>query len=73
MSRLSPAQMQKACDQFNAKHTVGDTITVFTGLRGENPQQAQTRSPAQILNGHTAVVYTTVGGCIALTHVAEAA
>lgn len=64
--------MQKACDAFNAKHAVGDTITVFTGVVGENPQLAQVRYPAQILSGHTAVVYTTIGGCIALTHVRPA-
>lgn len=70
LSRQSPRQLQAACDAFNAAHKVGDTITVFSVLIGENPKQVQTRSAAQILSGHTAVVYVTGGsGCIALTHI----
>jgi hypothetical protein len=71
--RQSPAEMQAACDAFNAKHAVGDTITVFTGPIGENPREAQVRYPAEIMGGHTAVVYTSIGGCVALTHVQGAA
>jgi len=69
--RQSPAEMQRAVDDFNARHKVGDTITVFTGPIGENPKAAQVRYPAQIMGGHTAVVYVTgeAHGAIALTHV----
>lgn len=72
--RHTPAQMQAACDAFNAKHSVGDTIMVFTGLIGENPKDVQVRYPAEIMGGHTPVVYVTGGGgCVALTHVQGAA
>lgn len=68
--RPTQAQMLKACHDFNVRHQVGDTITVYTGLIGENPQEVQIRYAAQILSGHTAVVYVTGGaGCVALTHV----
>lgn len=69
--RPSPAEMAKAVDAFNAKHAVGDTITVFTGPIGENPKTAQVRYPAEIMGGHTPVVYVTgeAHGAIALTHV----
>lgn len=71
-ARQSPAQMQAACDRFNARHKPGDTITVYTGLIGENPKSAQVRWPAEIMGGHTAVVYVTgaAHGAIALTHTA---
>jgi hypothetical protein len=64
--------MQAACDRFNARHKPGDTITVYTGLIGENPKPAQVRFPAEIMGGHTPVVYVTGGarGSICLTHVA---
>lgn len=70
--RPSQAEMQAACDAFNARHKVGGEITVCTGARGENPRPAKITYEAQILGGHTAVVYTSVGGCVALTHVMSA-
>lgn len=71
MTRPSPRQMKVACDRFNVTHKPGDDITIYTGLVGENPKVATVRSPAEILGGHTAVVYVTGGhhGCIALSHV----
>lgn len=69
--RLTPAQMQAACDRFNARHPVGDEIVVYSGPIGENPKRVAVRYPAEIMGGHTPVVYVTGGaGCIALTHVA---
>lgn len=70
--RQTPAQMQAACDRFNATYKPGDTITVYTGLIGENPKSAQISYPAEIMGGHTAVVYVEGGarGSIALTHTA---
>ncbi len=52
-ARPSPAQMQAACDRFNARYKPGDTITVYTGLIGENPKSAQVRFPAEIMGGHS--------------------
>ena len=71
--RPSLKQMQAACDRFNERHDVGDSITVFPGIVGEAPQVVQVRLPAQVMSGHTAVVYVTGGyGCIALSHVVKA-
>lgn len=68
--RQSPAEMARAVDAFNATHKVGDTITVFTGHFGENPTEVQIRYPAEIMGGHTPMVYITGGkGSVALTHV----
>lgn len=72
--RPSQVEMQNAVDAFNAKHSVGDTITVFTGLIGENPTEVQIRYPAEIMGGHTPMAYITGGrGSVALTHVAASA
>ena len=70
--RLTWGEMQDMCRAFNAEHAVGDTITVYTGLIGVNPKEVQIRYEAQILGGHTPVVYVTgaAAGCVALTHVA---
>lgn len=71
MKRPSLAKMQTACDRFNAKHAVGDTIYVWTGPIEGKPVERIIRYPASILGGHTPVVYVTGGGgCIALSHVA---
>lgn len=69
--RQSLREMEAACDRFNEKHRPGDTITVYTGLYGENPKRAEVRYPAEVMGGHTAVVYVTGGahGSVALTHV----
>lgn len=74
MKRPSPAQMKAACDRFNARYAVGDQIVVYTGIVGENPKLARVRYPAEIMGGHTPVVYVTDGhhGSIALTHTANA-
>lgn len=70
--RQSIAQMQAACDQFNLRYKPGDEITVYTGIVGENPKRAVINHPAQVLYGHTAVVYVRGGanGSIALSHTA---
>lgn len=70
--RQTPKQMQDACDRFNARHAVGDTIKCWTGIREGEPVERVVKYPACILSGHTAVVYVTGGGgCVALTHVKE--
>lgn len=74
--RQSPAQMQRACDRFNERHKVSDTVRVWRGIRerpGEPPEPnelVQIAAAAYVLGGHTAVVHVTGGrGCVALTHV----
>lgn len=66
--------MQAQCDAFNAAHAVGDTIRVWSGMIEGDPVAVKIRFPAQILGGHTPIVYVTGGqGCIALSHVAREA
>jgi hypothetical protein len=70
---LTRHQLQLACDRFNATYKPGDEITVYTGLIGESPRIARIRCPAEILGGHTPVVWVEgVAGCVALTHTAPA-
>jgi hypothetical protein len=62
--------MSLQCEAFNAAHPVGSTIRVWPGERRGDPVEVEVRYPAQVLSGHTPVVYVTGGhGCIALTHV----
>lgn len=72
--RLSPKAMAAQVEAFNAKHSVGDTIHVWSGLREGEPIAVQIAHEAQILGGHTPVVYVTGAryGSIALSHVREA-
>ncbi len=70
--KLSVKAMAAKVEAFNARHKVGDTILVWPGVREGEPVPVQIRFEAQILSGHTPVVYVTGGhGCIALTHVRE--
>lgn len=61
--------------QFNRYHPVGIPVTAYPGFRPEYDRSAtrletRTRSTAQILSGHTAVVWVEGhGACIALTHI----
>lgn len=56
-------QLQAACDAFNAKVSVGGRVRVtLDGI--DEPRDTVTRSEAQILGGHTAVVWMEgVSGC----------
>lgn len=67
-------KMQRQCEAFNAKHKVGDAVRIWVGKRGGEGEIVHVMEPgAFILGGHTAVVFTTgAGGCISLSHVAEA-
>lgn len=63
--------MQAACDRFNERHAVGDTIHCWTGPREGEPVPYRIKYPACVMSGHTAVVYVYGVGSIALTHVKE--
>lgn len=68
--RLSPAQMQAACDKFNARYNVGDKILCWPGTKDVVPVERTISGPASILGGHTPVVYVSGGGgTIVLSHV----
>ena len=63
-------KMQKQVDSFNKKASIGATVRYWTGLREGDGVESKTRTEAQILQGHTPVVWVEGhGACIALTHV----
>lgn len=63
---------QRLCDDFNARFSVGTTVRVWPLARDDDSSSfvARTRSEAQVLSGHTAVVWVDGRpGCYALSHV----
>ncbi|MET8006249.1 DNA translocase FtsK [Nonomuraea glycinis] len=77
---LEPATLERAraataaVEEWNAAYEVAQPVRYWTGFRdgplaGE-PKFSRTRTPAQLLGGHTAVVRMVgEGSCIALSHV----
>ena len=63
---------QNDCDAWNAKHPVGTAVKV----RRDNGeiQDTKTRAPAEMLSGHTAVIWLDgISGCYLLDRVSAAA
>ncbi|MEV8248111.1 hypothetical protein AB0R01_30710 [Streptomyces rochei] len=61
---------QQTADAWNATCPEGTAVRYWTGLREGDGKTGQTRSQAEVLQGHTAVVWVTGhGACIALSHV----
>jgi hypothetical protein len=57
-------------DAWNKRVVVGTHVRYWTGVREDEPKTGETRSQAQLLGGHTPVVWVTGhAACIALTHV----
>lgn len=68
--RPSQRQMREAVKRWNEKAPIGARVAYQTD-RGETIQTT-TRSAAELLSGHTPVVWLNgVRGCVALTHVAH--
>lgn len=62
--------VQAAVDRFNASHFPGSWVRYWTGTRDDAPKYGQTRTAAELLGGHTPVVWVTgEASCIGLTHV----
>ncbi|MDH6460150.1 hypothetical protein M2302_000301 [Micromonospora sp. A200] len=65
--------MERECrrvELFNAAHPIGTTVRYWKGVREGDGKTSTTRTEAQLLSGHTAVVWLEgVSGCIALTHI----
>ncbi|MFE9855528.1 hypothetical protein [Streptomyces sp. NPDC005780] len=61
--------------RWNGLHPIGTPVTAYPGCRPEDDSEderltTRTRSKAEVLGGHTAVVWVEGhGACIALTHV----
>ena len=58
--------LQAQCDTFNAAHPVGTAVTVQLDGQDE-PFATKTRSAAEVLSGHSAVIWLeNVRGCYLL-------
>lgn len=64
-------QLERAVEQWNAKHPVGTVCRYWRMVReGEPSGSGPVKHPATVLGGHTAVAWIEgCVGCIALTHV----
>lgn len=72
MKRPNIAKLQKQCDDWNAKHPVGTAVTLTKDLGEQVP--TKTRSVAQVLSGHSAVIWLEgISGCWLLERVKLAA
>lgn len=66
MSRL--VNQQKQADAWNAKVQVGDTVE-YVDYPGAPAQRFTTATSAEVLNGHTAVVWLRgKSGCVCVSH-----
>ena len=60
----------KAVVEFNRVHGIGTDVTYWPGVREGAGEKSTTRTAAQVLGGHTAVVWIEARpDCIALSHV----
>jgi hypothetical protein len=67
--RLTAAQLQRQCDNWNAKHPEG-TVVSFESIKGQGEShRGKSASEAQVLGGHSAVIWLEgKSGCVALDH-----
>jgi len=64
---------EQAVAAWNKQHLIGTPVRYWTGFREGNGTASATRTQAQMLGGHTAVVWVDgESSCIALTHVEPA-
>lgn len=64
---------QMLVNLFNDANPVGTPVRYWTGFMEGEGKTSVTRTPAQLLSGHTAVVWVDgEASCIALSHVAVA-
>lgn len=71
MKRPNVAKLQKQCDEWNKAHPIGTSV-ILTRDSGA-VQETKTRSEAQILGGHSAVIWLDgVSGCYSLDNVRPA-
>lgn len=68
MQQPDPAQLQRRCDTFNAAHPIGTRVRYFHVIgERKNSKVYKTRTIAQVLSGHTAVIWLEgKPGCVCL-------
>lgn len=60
---------QKAVDAFNSRFKIGDEIVYHEVIGDGKPQRLRTRTEAQVLSGHSPVVWLEGKcGCVHVTH-----
>lgn len=63
------AQLQREVDSFNAQFPVGSQVDYYEVVGEGAPQELRTRTPAEVLSGHTAVVWLEgKSGCVCCSH-----
>lgn len=72
---MTTTDPQTAADTWNSRYPIGTPVTAYPGVRPEDDPNGErlntrTRSEAQVLEGHTAVVWVDGhSACVSLTHV----
>lgn len=56
-------------ENFNLKYPVGTAVRYYCGVKGVDAREGVISAPADLLGGHTPVVFVEGVGAIALTHV----
>ena len=68
MNRPNPQALQRQCDDFNARYPVGQAVSVRKD--GGDGVLTKTSSEAQVLSGHSAVIWLEdIRGCYLLDRV----
>ena len=71
MKKPNLKKLQSICDKFNSNHSVGDEVMVKLDFK-DDLFRTKTRSPAQVLSGHSAVIWLeNVSGCYLLDRVSN--
>nr|WP_221374336.1 hypothetical protein [Actinoplanes polyasparticus] len=61
---------RKTVERFNRDNPIGTPVRYWPGVRSGEGRRSTTQTAAEVLSGHTPVVWlNNVSGCIALTHV----
>lgn len=68
--RPTKHQEQRLVEAWNDKHPVGTRVLYWMGRREGTGYESRTSTRAQLLSGHTAVVWVEGhSACIALSHI----
>lgn len=70
MSRKPPLKkLLRQVSDWNSKHKIGTRVRYWPGMREGEGRIGTTKTEASILGGHTAGVYLSARGFVALSHV----
>lgn len=70
--RPTEQQLQAQVDAWNAKYKIGTEVDYCEILGGPPTLRSKTRSEAQVLSGHSAVVWLEAkSGCVCIEHCRE--